>query len=869
MGREAKVQALVGAVSHREHSVVFLVGDIGVGKTRLADEAITRVGPGGGTVLRVSATPAAASLPLGAFAPLLPRLDVPDAMVLPSAREALLAGHTGGRLILLVDDAHNLDSASAVLTHQLTLIGKVVALVIARSGDRLPDALIPLWKDERALRLRLEPLPEEDMEDLIAQALPGRKDAAVLRELRRLSAGNPLVLRELIAYGAGTGSLCVDGERGWVLERPLMVPPYLMDMVAGERVKALSPEANLALRLVALGEPLGYRLLCELAGEEALRDLEDRRLVEVRRHELRREVSLTHPLLEEAVLGVSTFERRRLMVMLADAVVRTGMRRQVDLARVADWWLQAGEVVDPDMLARAAAISVNVHDSSSAVRLARAAKAVDGGVRARLLLGHALVGQGRAEEAESVLATAMTRADLPHDLAAIGIVRSENLLGGLEAGERAAQVAAETAARVAGSDCADEVTAHEARLRLLSGEPEAAFALTAPLLRSRDPRTFTLAALTEGTALTWDARPASCLELMERAVPLYARTVDGGLVQWAPHVDEVVRIVSLSFAGRLCEAEALAVRMWRECHRRDLVIGEALAALCRGHIALSQGRPRTARRWLRRSAELYGAALPSRRRWPLALLLEAEIHLGSRAAARDVAAELNTAASGPVRNLAGMERIALAWLAAAEGRIPHAERQLLAVAETSCASGTRTVAVAALHTLARLGRGAVALPLVRNLRPAVEGPFLTARLDMIEAAAHHDPKALSEAGAAFNGMGAALFAAEAWAESSRCYGRRGEGRPAIRMREQAWSALRACEQARSPMLTFTQTTSRTMTDREREVALLAAEGLPSKQIAERLHLSRRTVDNYLQQCYRKLGINRRDQIKALVAGAVG
>ncbi|MBE3014808.1 helix-turn-helix domain-containing protein [Microbispora sp. NEAU-D428] len=869
MGRETEVQALACAVSRREHSVVFLVGDIGVGKTRLADEAVTRVGPEAGTVLRLSATPAAASLPLGAFAPLLPYLDVPDAMLLPSARDALLAGHAGGRLVLLVDDAHNLDSASAVLTHQLTLTGKVVALVIARSGDRLPDALTPLWKDERALRLRLEPLPEEDMEDLIAQALPGRTGATVLRELRQLSAGSPLILRELISYAAGTGSLRLDGDRGWVLERPLTVPPYLLDMVVGERVKGLSRQANLALRLVALSEPLGYRLLCEMAGEEALRDLEDRRLVEVRRHELRREVRLTHPLLGEAVLGVSTFERRRLLVTLADAVVRTGMRRHADLARVADWWLQAGEVVDPDMLARAAAISVNARDSSSAVRLAWAAKAMDGGVRARLLLGHALAGQGRAEEAESVLATAMTRADLPHDLAAIGIVRSENLLSGLEAGERAAQVAAETAAGVAGSDWADEVTAHEARLRLLRGESEAAFALTAPLLRSRDPRTFTLAALTEATALTWDARPESCLELMERAVPLYARAIDGGLVQWAPHMDDVVRVVSLSFVGRLSEAEALAVRVWRECHRRYLVVGMALAALCRGHIALSRGRPRTARRWLRRSAELYGAALPSRRRWPLALLLEAEVYSGSRAAARDVAAELKTAASGPVRNLAGMERIALAWLVAAEGRIPHAESQLLAVAETSGASGARTVAVEALHTLARLGRGAVALPLMRNLRPAVEGPFMTAKLDMIEAAAHHDPTALSEAGAAFDAMGAALLAAEAWAESSRCYARRGERRSATRMREQAWSALRSCEQARTPMVTFTQTTSRTMTDREREVALLAAEGLPSKQIAERLHLSRRTVDNYLQQCYRKLGINRREQIKALMAGAVG
>jgi DNA-binding CsgD family transcriptional regulator len=45
--------------------------------------------------------------------------------------------------------------------------------------------------------------------------------------------------------------------------------------------------------------------------------------------------------------------------------------------------------------------------------------------------------------------------------------------------------------------------------------------------------------------------------------------------------------------------------------------------------------------------------------------------------------------------------------------------------------------------------------------------------------------------------------------------------------------------------------------REREVALLAADGLTSRQIAERLFVSARTVDNHLQRIYLKLGISDR------------
>jgi len=51
-----------------------------------------------------------------------------------------------------------------------------------------------------------------------------------------------------------------------------------------------------------------------------------------------------------------------------------------------------------------------------------------------------------------------------------------------------------------------------------------------------------------------------------------------------------------------------------------------------------------------------------------------------------------------------------------------------------------------------------------------------------------------------------------------------------------------------------------LTSREREIATLAAQGLTSPEIAERLFLSARTVNNHLQSAYAKLGVNRRDQL---------
>jgi DNA-binding CsgD family transcriptional regulator len=55
-----------------------------------------------------------------------------------------------------------------------------------------------------------------------------------------------------------------------------------------------------------------------------------------------------------------------------------------------------------------------------------------------------------------------------------------------------------------------------------------------------------------------------------------------------------------------------------------------------------------------------------------------------------------------------------------------------------------------------------------------------------------------------------------------------------------------------------------LTAREREIAALAAGGLTSREVAERLVVSVRTVDNHLQRVYRKLGVSRRGELSRLL-----
>ncbi|HET7718603.1 MAG TPA: helix-turn-helix transcriptional regulator, partial [Acidimicrobiales bacterium] len=57
--------------------------------------------------------------------------------------------------------------------------------------------------------------------------------------------------------------------------------------------------------------------------------------------------------------------------------------------------------------------------------------------------------------------------------------------------------------------------------------------------------------------------------------------------------------------------------------------------------------------------------------------------------------------------------------------------------------------------------------------------------------------------------------------------------------------------------------------REIEVAALAAAGMPNKEIASRLSVSVRTVENHLQRVYEKLGVARRADLGGALLPVTG
>jgi DNA-binding CsgD family transcriptional regulator len=76
-------------------------------------------------------------------------------------------------------------------------------------------------------------------------------------------------------------------------------------------------------------------------------------------------------------------------------------------------------------------------------------------------------------------------------------------------------------------------------------------------------------------------------------------------------------------------------------------------------------------------------------------------------------------------------------------------------------------------------------------------------------------------------------------------------------------------QGASPPLLARRATPVELTRREREIALLAADGHTNREIGERLFVSVRTVENHLQRAYEKLGVTSRAELAAMVDASSG
>jgi DNA-binding SARP family transcriptional activator/tetratricopeptide (TPR) repeat protein len=131
--------------------------------------------------------------------------------VIGAFRRALLVAAGDGPVMVQVDDAHLIDDADADVLLHLAVTGRPVFVVLALrpppADSTLARGLARLARGGHLTTIDLDPLPDEDAADLVAQAAPRPLASSAVAHIVRLAEGSPFGALELArSVGAGTDS---------------------------------------------------------------------------------------------------------------------------------------------------------------------------------------------------------------------------------------------------------------------------------------------------------------------------------------------------------------------------------------------------------------------------------------------------------------------------------------------------------------------------------------------------------------------------------------------------------------------------------------------------------------------------------------
>ncbi len=574
-------------------------------------------------------------------------------------------------------------------------------------------------------------------------------------------------------------------------------------------------------------------------------------------------VRLSHPVHGEVLRGgLGALARRRQVRRAIDLVAGRPTPLRGDPLRIALWRLDIGEPAEPDALVAGAFLARSAMDLPSTHRLATAALVAQQDPSARYLLAEANFLMGRADEAEALAAATLRTPDLPAHLRLLVLaVRVNNHVWGLadvpaaEAAITEQRAALEAIGLVGAADVllanAIVYDGQPARtLELLGPEPDEPYGL----ILGAVSRSGALAALGRLTDAELAAAHAYDVQM---ALPDPAAFMD-------PNTHLLTRGVALVALGRFAEADAMVAGAHATAEQQRVPFMRSFHATLLGQSSLHAGRLHDARLWfheaLHAASEIDLRPLQS---FALAGLAAVAGQLGDPAAAERALADLDAAPCALYYGVAD-EAIGRAWCLAALGRPAEGRALLRAQFDESLARAELWYAAHVLIEAVRLGETDWDAAVLDRIG-AVDGALVAAWLGYVRAIIARSPEPLAAAASALASVGASLLAAEAEVALAERWRRGGDQRAAAAAAQRADLLLARCQGARTPGSTQVDAVV-PLSAREREIALLAADGLASKEIADRLFLSVRTVDNHLQKVYVKLGVSGRAALAAALQG---
>lgn len=870
VGREQELARTLRSLASGGRGTI-LAGAVGVGKSRLLEHAASALSQLGWTPLRSQGHPVRAT-PFGALGGLLPSLSGDDpgrwALVMRRGLDGLVAQAHPGRPLLVADDLHAFDAASAALVHQAVVEGRLHLLGSLQTGHQPPDAITALWKDDLVERVDLTPLERDAADALVEELVGGPVDAESRSRLWHWSEGNPLLLTELVAESQARRTWRHHGGL-WHFEHgagdsPLRPPSFAA--LWASRMAGVPDAVTDVVDALTIAGHLPVAVLSALVGHRTLGAAERARLTATYDEASGRVVRLGHPLygeLRRAELSEARVAalRGRLLAVFE----QIGQIAPSDVPLLAQWYLETGHhgPGTAELLTRAAEQAWLGNDPRAAADLARRARALERDDRTSLVLVNALARLGETDELDQV-ADEVTHTALSDDVRAEAVLnRALYMFQFANRPDKAEALLTDAAAYLPRGRWREALQRQASIFRLQRGDLAGAQALVTPLLASDYRPTVADALAVLSPIKLMQGHVGEALAVAERGLALaWEMRSDPrllGVVDAMTLGEHLFRQIGAWVeAGKVREAEVAAGAAIASLDEEVDPFARAFVAFEVGQIARFRGRPETASRWFREAA----AGFESIHRdgfaaWALAGLANVRGELGDEAGARDAARRCREWTDHPIGLAAGDVDRCLAWAHVAAHEYAAAADALEAAAARSVDQGEMLHAGHALHDLVRIGCAERAVEGLRDLAIRSDGMLLEAFTRHADATVADDPDRLRAVATDLEAAGYDLFAAEAWSQAASSARLAGELRRSMAAHRRATRCAGRCEGARTPLL-GSWPDPLDLSRREREIARLTVRGMRRREIADHLVISPRTVDSHLQRIYRKLGVHDRE-----------
>jgi ATP/maltotriose-dependent transcriptional regulator MalT len=881
-------------------------GEAGIGKTTLWRQAVSVARKHSYRILSSAPSAAETSLSFSGIADLLaddvdfalPRLPAPQSRALevalrrsdpdenPPDQYAFRAAFLSvlrtlaeeRPVVVAIDDVQWLDTPSRLAlefaTRRLKRVPLAFVLAVRHTGGKLPLGLDRVGSELQVSAVSLGPLSLGALHRLVRSRLGASIPRPLLRRLYETSEGNPLYALELAR----------ELQRRKLELRPGETLPLPADLQAllQNRLSRLRPRTRaVLLGASALAEPAVDVLESAYGRHRVTSALDEASRAHVIEPDAER-VRFTHPLLTSACYRAAPLRDRQLMHRRLAAIVEEPEERARQLARSVDGEDEEVALVLEEA-ARDASLRGGPEVAAELGELAVAhtpARQQQSFLRRATAVGDYHLTSGEAERARVLYRQALDRASNDRD-------RAESLIRLAESDEDTARgiKLAEQALALSGDDPARACRAHTF---LAFGYTSIGEPLEKGLAHSRSAvelaqRAGDVALLIEALTMAGErtyftGNYEDAFSAVEWAVAL-EREHGGRLF----HSPRLTLARGLTHQGRLDEAR----EVFSELQKEAIEHGDEWARLRilwnRAELERVASKFDAAYRCASTGLELAEAVGMNVHRLLLAQG-EAAVYLGRVDEARAVLSrcrELSESASARDCGLA--TEWALGFLELSLGNLEAADRSLRPVPATLLAQGDRTPSVRgwanSIEALIGIGEleqarsylahyekfaRAAELPRARTLAPVFRcrGLLFAAQGDLADALG------ASEAALVEHDRAEGQFER---ARTLLCYGsvlRRAKRRADARRRlEEALATFERlgtplwADKARAELARIGgRTRSRELTESERRIAELVAEGRSNKEVAAELFVTPKTVETRLSRMYAKLGIHSRTEL---------